>query len=195
LEQETLDDNHLRRVRYRRMGVKPPELREVVELAGKCVTIRTMQPGDRDIEDAFVRSLSSGSRYLRFHSALKQLTPAMLDRFTNVDYPDEMALIATIEEDGGEREIAVARYVRAPGTDRAEVAVAVADDWQGKGLGTRLLVRLRDVARAAGVKHLEASVLSHNRRMLTLARELGFTRMPEQRNASTIALGKEVDSD
>jgi acetyltransferase len=174
--------------------MKPPQHREVVELAGTPVTLRTMQPGDRDIEDAFVRRLSPGSRYLRFHAALKQLTPAMLDRFTNVDYPDEMALIATIAEDGSEREIGVARYVRTAGSDRAEVAVAVADDWQGKGLGTRLLLRLRDIAREAGVKHLEATVLPQNQAMLSLARQLGFTRVSGQTDAHTVELGKEVDS-
>jgi acetyltransferase len=136
------------------MGMRPPEFREVVDLGGEPVTIRAMQPADRAIEDAFVRNLSPGSRHLRFQAALKQLTPDMLDRFTNVDYPNEMALIATVAEGGTEREIGVARYVRTPRSDRAEVAVVVADDWQGRGVGTRLLVRLRDIARSQKVHRL-----------------------------------------
>jgi acetyltransferase len=65
-----------------------------------------------------------------------------------------MALIATVAEGGTEREIGVARYVRTPRSDRAEVAVVVADDWQGKGVSTRLLVRLRDIARSRKVHRL-----------------------------------------
>jgi acetyltransferase len=175
--------------------MRPPEHRELVELGGKQVTIRTMQPGDRDIEDAFVRSLSPDSRYLRFHHALKQLTPAMLDRFTNVDYPNEMALIATVSEGAVEREIGVARFVREPGSERAEVAVVVADDWQGKGVGTRLLVSLRDIARRAGVKHLEAVVLPQNQPMLALARTLGFVPVSGQSHSDSVNLGKEVDGE
>jgi len=175
------------------MPTAPPDYREQIELDGVPVTIRSMRPSDRDIEDRFVRDLSPDSRYLRFHSALRQLTPAMLERFTNPDYPSEMALIATIADGDAERQIGVARYVCAPGSDRAEVAVAVADDWQGKGVGGRLLRCLRDIAGENGVRHFEATVLPQNRRMLALARELGFTRLTGLPDARTVVLGKDVD--
>ena len=169
-----------------------PDYRDSLEVAGTLVTIRTIRPADRDIEQQFVRGLSPASRYYRFHSALKELTPAMLERFTQVNYPDEMALIAIVPEGGGEREIGVARYARFPGTDRAEVAVVVADAWQGQGIGARLLLDLRNLARDAGIRQFEASVLPGNKRMLKLARELGFTVRPAKPGAgAALELGKD----
>lgn len=172
-----------------------PDYKDSIDVDGTPVTIRTMRPADRDIEREFVRELSPTSRYFRFHSVLKELTSPMLERFTHVNYPDDMALIATIPEDTGEREIGVARYARYPGTDRAEIAVVVADAWQGKGIGARLLVDLRAFAIDAGIRHLEASVLPGNTRMLELARALGFTIRPEQAAAGqALDLGKDIDS-
>jgi acetyltransferase len=171
-----------------------PDYKDSLEVDGSRVTIRTMQPADHDIERRFVTELSPASRYYRFHSALKELTPAMLERFTHVNYPDDMALIATLPEGGGEREIGVARYARFPGTDRAEIAVVVADAWQGKGIGARLLLDLRALAMEAGIRHFEASVLPGNKRMLELARSVGFTiREAHSRDSQTLELGKEID--
>jgi acetyltransferase len=174
------------------MGI--PDYRDALDIAGTPVTIRTMQPGDRDIEHRFVRELSPLSRYYRFHSTLRELTPTMLERFTHVNYPDDMALIATVPEGEGEREIGVARYARYPGTERAEIAVVVADDWQGKGIATRLLLDLRGLAHAAGIQHLEANVLSGNKRMLQLARTLGFSIKPAATgDRQEVELGKDID--
>lgn len=174
--------------------MRPPDYREYLDIDGERVTIRTMLPSDRDIEQQFIRELSPLSRYYRFHSALRELTPYMLDRFTHVNYPDEMAIIATVPEANGEREIGVARYARAPGADHAEIAVVVADAWQGRGIGSRLLVVLRSLARDAGIRHLEASILSGNKRMLTLAKTLGFSiRQVKPGDAHTLELGKDVD--
>jgi acetyltransferase len=171
-----------------------PDYRDALVVGGTRVTIRTICPADRDIEQQFVRGLSPSSRYYRFHTSLKELTPAMLERFTHVNYPDEMALIATIPEGAGESEIGVARYARYPGTDRAEVAVVVADAWQGKGIGARLLLDLRNLAREAGIRQFEASVLPGNKRMLELAQSLGFTvRSAPVPPDTTLELGKDLD--
>lgn len=175
--------------------MQPPDYKDALDVAGSPVTIRTMRPADRDIERRFVRELSPASRYYRFHSALKELTPAMLERFTHVNYPDEMALIATIPEGDGERQIGVARYAGYPGTDRAEIAVVVADAWQGKGVGARLLLDLRNLAFEAGIRHFEASVLPGNKRMLELARALGFAvRTAGPGEDSALTLGKDIDN-
>jgi acetyltransferase len=171
----------------------PPDYTDFLDVDGTRVTIRTMRPTDRDIEDQFVHRLTPVSKYYRFHAALRELTAYMLDHFTSVNYPDEMALIATIREADVEREIGVARYVRTQGSDTAEIAVVVSDEWQGKGIGCKLLKDLRDFARQTGIKHLEARVLPDNRRMLELAKNLGFRIKPSVDDPGAIELGKDVD--
>lgn len=173
--------------------MKPPDIREEIDLGGHRLTLRTLWPEDRELEAAFVRGLSPRSRRYRFHSGLRELTPELLERFTHLDYPAEMALIATVGEAGAERQIAVARWVRsAEDPEGAEIAIAVADAWQDRGLGTRLLERLRDLAAAAGIPRLHANVLAENRRMLELASHLGFRVDPAARERGSVLLGKDV---
>ena len=86
----------------------------------------------------------------------------------------EFALIATIAVSGAEREIGVARYVKEPASDAAEFAIVLADDWQRRGLGRRLLMQLVDAAQQRGVRRLFGTTLSENTAMLALAQSLGF---------------------
>lgn len=169
-----------------------PDYVDEFRVDGTLVRIRPIRPGDRDREAAFVRDLSAASRYFRFHSTLRELTPAMLERFTQVNYPDDMALVAVVDEPEGERQVGVARYVRESDTDTAEIAIVVADAWQGRGIATRLLTGLREVARGAGITHLVASVLRENGRMLELVRRLGFHLEGPSDGARAARLGKQV---
>lgn len=173
--------------------MKPPDVREVIDLDGYRVTLRTLWPEDREMEAAFVRGLSPRSRRYRFHSGMRELTPVLLDRFTHVDYPSAMALVATVQEAGAERQIAVARWApTADDPEGAEIAVVVADAWQNRGLGTRLLERLGELARAAGIPRLHANVLAENRRMLELASHLGFRVDPAAHERGSVMLAKDV---
>jgi acetyltransferase len=171
-----------------------PDFHDEYHAGDVLVRIRPIRPDDRQREAEFVRRLSPASRYFRFHSALRELTPQMLERFTQVDYPDNMALVALVDGPEGEEQVGVARYVRNPGTATAEIAIVVADDWQGRGIATRLLTDLRDVARQAGITHLVASVLRENGRMLELVRRLGFSVEPQRCEFRTSQLGKHVGS-
>ena len=155
--------------------MKPPAIEYPWTAAdGTPVTIRPIQPEDREIELAFVEGLSTVSSYMRFFSTIKDLSPQLLDRFTQVDFPTEMAFIATVQTAGAEEEIGVARY--APGTDEgtAEFAVVVADNWQGCGVGRELMRHLFIVAEDAGFEHIEGAVLKANSNMIHFCRELGF---------------------
>ena len=142
---------------------------------GTDVRIRPIRPDDAAIEQEFVRSLSPQSKFRRFFTPLKELSPAALEYFTHTHYPDNVALIATIEEQGIEREIGVARYMPTTEPGKVEFAVVVADQWQGKGIATRLLRHLFDIASEAGIRSIEGLILRENRQMLKLARELGFS--------------------
>ena len=91
----------------------------------------------------------------------------------SVDYSRDMALAATAMLDG-ETLLGVARYVRDKDNQAAEFALVVADSWQGRGIGSRLLAKLIEAARRRGVKRLYGDILAMNRPMLALATKLGF---------------------
>ena len=135
---------------------------------------KPIRPEDAENEREFVKSLSAEAKYLRFMSTLKELTPSMLARFTQVDYDREMALVALVQQNGREVQIGVARYVINPDWESCEFAVVVSQDWQGHGLGRHLMFRLIEIARSRGLRLMTGQILSANVRMLGMAKALGF---------------------
>jgi RimJ/RimL family protein N-acetyltransferase len=133
----------------------------VVLRDGSAVLIRPVQSADAPLlADGFAR-LSAQSRQLRFLTKKKELFPAELRYFTNVDHHDHEALGALDHADG--RGVGIARYVRDTEDPRAaEIAVTIIDDWQGRGLGTELLARLSDRARQEGIRRFTALVAADN---------------------------------
>jgi acetyltransferase len=148
-----------------------------MELAdGKLVTFRMMRPEDSQLYQEFVTGLSDQSRYLRFFSGIKQLPSYMLEELTNPKFPISYALIATIPEADGEREIGVARYAPTDDDRTAEFAVIVADEWQGHGIASQLMRAIITAAAIGGIKRIEGIVLMENAAMLGLAESLGFNK-------------------
>jgi acetyltransferase len=165
------------RNRYVHMAIHPypADLTSVLRLAdGSSVTLRAIRPEDAEMEQEFVRNLSQNSRYFRFMNTVRELTPAMLIRFTQIDYDREMAFVAVHEEGGRKIEIGVARYVTNPDAVTCEFALVVADAWQCKGLGRRMLERLIEVARWRKLRTMEGHILAGNQPMLALCKKLGF---------------------
>ncbi|WP_454733412.1 MULTISPECIES: N-acetyltransferase family protein [Cupriavidus] len=155
-----------------------PQCAQGWQLAGgERVVVRAVRAADAARERAFVQALSRESRYYRFLTG-GRVSDEVISRFIHDE--DGLALVVTAEVAGEPVIVANGNYVvTAAGV--AEFAVAVADDWQGKGLGRRLIARLRDAAAGAGLRLLRGDVLSENRRMLALMREFGFSsrRNPE----------------
>lgn len=131
---------------------------------GTPVTVSRITPADAPmIEDAFAR-LSAESRRLRFLTAKPRLSQSELRYLTHVDGHDHEALSAVDPETG--QGVGVARFVRDErDPTRAEFAVTVADDWQGRGVATLLLTRLSERAREEGVERLTALVARDNEPM------------------------------
>jgi acetyltransferase len=163
--------------RYGHMAIHPYPSHLVAHMQlndGVDILLRPIRPEDAEIEVAFVHNLSPESRYMRFMQTLQELTPEMLVRFTQIDYDRELALVAITEPGGREVEIAVARYSMNPDGESCEFALVVADAWQRKGIGTRLVTLLMEAARARGFRVMEGQVLAENSAMLALVKRLGF---------------------
>jgi len=163
--------------RYSHMAIHPYPAylkKEWILPDAACITIRPIRPEDAEIEQQFVRGLSPEARYFRFFNPIRELSPEFLARLTQVDYDREMALIATVPAAGKETEIGVARYSINPDGNSCEFAVVVADDWQRKGIGSRLLAELVECIRDKGIKLVEGWVLKQNTGMLQLAKAMGF---------------------
>ena len=150
---------------------------------GTVITIRPICAADLVLEQEFVNGLSASTGYQRLMSARR---PSLeeLRRFTDIDYERELALIATTPVEGGERQIGVARYVKQSSLGDAEFAIVLSDDWQGRGLGTRLLMSLLLAAKNHGVRRLVGTTLSQNNGMLALGRRLGFKLAAEPSSAT-----------
>jgi acetyltransferase len=174
------DHRRARRAGYAHMAIHPypAELIEDVTLAdGTPLHVRPIRPEDAEMERRFVQGLSEQSRYFRFFYRMHELSPAMLARFTQVDYDREMALVAVADDpdpEVGHRIVGVARFIQNPDLESAEYAVVVADDWHGRGLGGLLMRRLADVARRKGLSRLEGAVLRENTAMVKFVSALGF---------------------
>ena len=138
---------------------------------GTSVEVRPIEPYDkRRMTDAFER-LSEESRYRRFFSPITHLTDQQLAYLTEIDHGDHEALVALDDQDNL---VGVARYVRLEDRpDAAEVAVTVADDWQGRGMATGLLHRLVPLAREAGIERFTASALTDNRTVVDVLKGIG----------------------
>jgi acetyltransferase len=166
-------------VAYRHMAIHPypAQLEFPLALAGgQVATIRAIRPEDAALEREFVHRLSEQSRFLRFMFGLQDLTPAMLSKFTQIDYDRELALIVVVagDEAGSERQIGVARYITLPDEETCEFAIVVSDEWQGKGVARQLFQRLIDAARERRLRVMTGITLRENTRMIDLARSLGF---------------------
>ena len=141
---------------------------------GREPRIRPCRPADVRALQAFVRNLSERSRYLRFFRPLPELPPRMLRQFVAADGVTERVLIAVTGEKDAVRIVGLAQYAR-EADGGCEFALVVADDWQGRGLGRRLLRSLVASADSAGMHQIRGEVLRENRAMLGLARALGFS--------------------
>lgn len=146
-------------------------------------TIRPIHPDDAQMVQDLVQHLSPESRYFRFVSSLKELPPSMLSRLTLIDYDREMALVAihrtrqpgpSGEPVETERIVGVSRYITNPDKASCEFSLVVADDFNGKGLGSRLMLSIMEEARDKGLTEIEGLVLANNPGMLKLMKGLGF---------------------
>jgi|HubBroStandDraft_6_1064221.scaffolds.fasta_scaffold420136_2 acetyltransferase len=134
--------------------------------------IRPIRIEDAERDRAFIIHLSEASRYKRMMGSVREPSQELIDRFVRIDYRHDMAFVAVVDQPGAERIIGVARYGAGSDKTDAEFAVAVADEWQSRGIGMTLLRLLFEYAKGQGVRRLHALIFANNDRMLDLARKL-----------------------
>jgi len=174
--------NHLAILPY------PAQHEQLCMLAGGGeYVVRPVHPDDANMLQEFVRGLSPESRYFRFVSSMQELPATMLSRFTLIDYDREMALVALVTEETKDaqgntvehtRIVGVSRYITNPDRASCEFSLVVADEFKGRGLGSRLMLSIMDFAREKGLTEIEGLVLANNPNMLKLMKGLGFVVKP-----------------
>lgn len=158
----------------------PAELVEHWDAHGERLVIRPIRPEDAEQHGAFFHRLSPEDVRYRFFTTMRELSPEMMARLTQIDYDREMAFIAVRETTM--ETVGVARLVAEPGGLSGEFAVIVQTDMKGKGVAGRLMHRLIDWARSRGMHEIVGQVLADNAPMLAFMRHLGFAlrRMPDE---------------
>jgi GNAT superfamily N-acetyltransferase len=156
---------------------------------GSAVLVRQVVASDTERIRAVFERLSAGSRFRRFLASVRRLSDSALRRLTEVDHRDHEALIA-LDLDSRDA-VGVARFIRTNRPDVAEVAVTVADEWQGNGIGTALLTLLAARAREEGIARFTGVALATNGAALSLLRSVGPVTVMRT-DASTIELEADI---
>ena len=146
---------------------------------GTPVLLRPVLPGDRQRLQTGLLLMSAESRYRRFFLPMPGFSEEQLDYFTKVDQENHIAWVALDWSVAGLPGLGIARFIRYPDKpSMAEVAFAVIDSFQGRGLGTALLATLYLVAQARAIETLRAVVLADNGTVAAWLRRLGALGKP-----------------
>lgn len=179
---------------YRHMAIHPYPYRWVQHFNfkdGGAWTLRPIRPEDALALQGFIRGLSDRTRYMRFVSMMRELTPRMVARYTQIDYHRELALVATTPVPNHANRglptdavIGLAHYLRHPDGRGAEYALVIGDDWQRRGLGQKLMRKLIEAATEQGLEYIDGLVLAENKPMLALMTSMGLTNDPDPEDSS-----------
>jgi len=150
------------------------DTRELVLRGKQIVRVRPLRATDRAIYDRAVMDLSPRSRYLRFFAPIPRLSERLLDQLTRIDGRRHVAYVALTQDES--IAVGVVRYVLSTDDPKAgEVAIAIADDWQRRGLGGELLRQTVEHGQSAGLASLTATTLRENAGAAALLQTSGFS--------------------
>jgi len=161
---------------------------------GVPVTLRALRPDDLDRELAFIAGLSGETLHLRMQYASRGVTRDDAERLLQMDYRDALAMGALVPAPAGEQLIGVSRYARSPGSDSAECAIVVADEWQGRGIGSELMRSLAVAARSRGIRTLIGTSLGENSRIRDWAQRFGFGAQTEPGSGGLVTITLDLAS-
>jgi acetyltransferase len=141
------------------------------------VILRPIKPEDEALLDELFKSLSEETMRLRFFQIIKQMSHETLTRYCNLDYDREVAIVAELQQNKN-RIIGVGRVILEPGKNCGEFAVVVGDQWQGRGLGSKLIDYTIEVGKDMGLEIMYGYVSSNNPKMINLCTKKGFELKP-----------------
>jgi RimJ/RimL family protein N-acetyltransferase len=162
---------------------------------GRPVTVRFVEPHDAEELQAYVRALSTRSRYNRFLGAISELPRNVLDHFIHVGEHDQFSVVATMMVDDFETVVGEARYAFHAEDDSLEFGLSIDDRWQGKGIGKAILRNLECRAAALGAGRLFGDTLRSNESMIGLARKSGFAFVRNPDDWKLVRVEKHIETD
>jgi acetyltransferase len=163
-----------------RLAIRPYPSRWETRLTtrgGLDVVLRPIRPPDERLYENFLAKIDDQDIRLRLLAPRKAFPHDFLARLTQIDYAREMAFVALDAATGDL--LGVARIAADPDYTRAEYAILVRSDLQGKGLGWSLMEHLLAYARAEKLARIEGVVLAENTDMLSMVHDLGFSVTPD----------------
>lgn len=153
------------------------------------VVFRPIKPEDETLVQELFNSFSEETMRFRFFQILKDVSHETLTRYCNIDYDREVAIVAETQKDKT-RILGVVRLISEPGSKRGEFSVVVGDQWQGLGLGSKLMDYIVEVGRDIGLGSIYGYVMSSNSKMISLCTKKGFKMEPldEEMTKATLDL-------
>ncbi|MHA1276165.1 MAG: GNAT family N-acetyltransferase [Candidatus Helarchaeota archaeon] len=156
------------------LAVETPEVQkyktEFTTKDGTTVIYRPIKPDDDDKVLSFYYSLSRETIYFRFFSGRKNVPKSRVRDYTHIDYDKNFAMV--VEYEG--RIVGIGHYIVTDNPQTVEMAVVMHDEWQRKGIGTHFLKYLISIAKEKGIRHITATVLLENYKILKTIEKLGF---------------------
>ena len=146
---------------------------------GTSVTLRPVKPEDENLFSELFKSFSEETMRFRFFQIIKDATHETLIRYCNIDYDREIAIVAEIQHEK-RRIIGAVRLIREPGGNTGEFAVVVGDEWQGQGLGSKLLDYIIDIGKDMKLETIYGYLISGNVKMIHLCTHKGFEMEPAE---------------
>jgi acetyltransferase len=141
--------------------------------------LRPINPEDEILFSELFKSLSEETMRFRFFQIIKDVTHETLTRYCNIDYSREIAIVAEIQQDK-RRIIGAVRLIVEPGRNCGEFAVVVGDQWQGQGLGSKLLDYIIEIGKDMKLEKMYGFVIRDNVKMIHLCRKKGFEIEPAE---------------
>jgi len=136
--------------------------------------LRPVKPTDEAAITEMLYSLSEESKHKRFMSRTVAFPHKDVQKVTNVDYQNNLAIVGVVPSVSGDEIVAIGQYFLEPAINEAEVAFVVQDEWQKKGMGTLLLKHLSEIATKRNIVRLNAKVMRQNKPMLAVFHNSGY---------------------